>query len=213
MPRISRSQANARAVVQPQSAALRLALRHLQSFAPPNPLHPFMADRPARCLQECRHPAVAVAPVLFGQRDDVVRQRLFVICPTRHFALHRQSGPNARHFRRSDTSQHLPHMVDAPSAACGAKKFSRAASCRSACPASGPRSHVSAAGSPSPVSSFAATIRLQAAIFLAPSIVGLLANRDAPSRFGGRAALAQHDLHFAQLANDFLGLVLLRRHS
>ena len=39
MPRILRSQPDARTVVQPQPPAFRLLLRNLQSFAPPDPLH------------------------------------------------------------------------------------------------------------------------------------------------------------------------------
>src|SRR5687768_14492080 len=52
----------------------------------------------------------------------------------------------------------------------------------------------------------ASLIRLQAAILLAPTVVGLLADRDPPARLGGRAALAQHDLHLTQLADDLLRL-------
>ncbi len=42
MPRILRSQPNTRAIVQPQPTAFWLTLGHLQPFAPPDPLHPFV---------------------------------------------------------------------------------------------------------------------------------------------------------------------------
>src|SRR3546814_1569390 len=59
----------------------------------------------------------------------------------------------------------------------------------------------------------ASLIRLQTTILLAPAIIGLLADRDPPAGLGGRAALAQHNLHLTQLPDDLLGLVLPRRHS
>ena len=87
MTRIFRAQSDARAVVQPQPAALWLALRDLEPFAPPDPLDPFMVHRPARMAEQGRHPAIAVSTILFCQRDNVFRQRLFVIRPARHLTL------------------------------------------------------------------------------------------------------------------------------
>jgi hypothetical protein len=55
-------------------------------------------------------------------------------------------------------------------------------------------------------------IDLQAAIFLAPPVIGLLGDTDPPTPLGGRPALAQHDLDLTQLPDDLLGFVLLRRH-
>lgn len=107
-----------------------LTLGHLQPFAPPDPLHPFVVHRPAGRMQQCRHPAIAVAPVLPGQRDDVVRQRLLVICPTRHFALCRPMLAEHAAYPPLGHIQHRPHLVDAASAPCGAQKFPFAASCR-----------------------------------------------------------------------------------
>ena len=38
-------------------------------------------------------------------------------------------------------------------------------------------------------------VDFEAAVLLAPAVVGLLADRDAPTGLGGRAALTQHDLN------------------
>src|SRR5690606_11267323 len=56
-------------------------------------------------------------------------------------------------------------------------------------------------------------IGLQAAIFLAPPIIGLLADRDPTARLGGRGALRQHNLRFTQLADNLFRAMLLARHS
>ena len=56
-------------------------------------------------------------------------------------------------------------------------------------------------------------VRLQTAIFFPPPIVGLLADRDPPTRFRSRCPLRQNDLRLTQLANNLLRLVLLRWHS
>jgi hypothetical protein len=71
-------------------------------------------------MQQRGHPTIAVAPVLLCQREDVVGKRLFVICPTRHFALRRPML--AKHAAHPSLGyvQHLPHLIDAPPAPCGA---------------------------------------------------------------------------------------------
>src|SRR3546814_8638232 len=56
-------------------------------------------------------------------------------------------------------------------------------------------------------------IGLQAAIFFAPPIVGLLADRDPPTRFRRRRPLRKHDLCFTQLADNLFRAMLLARHS
>lgn len=61
MPWILRPQANARSVVEPQASPFGLALRHLESFAPPDPLNPLMVYRPSCIAQQRRHPAVIFA--------------------------------------------------------------------------------------------------------------------------------------------------------
>src|SRR5262249_34178479 len=67
-----------RAVVEPQPPARPLLLRHLQPFPPPDPLHPVLAHLEPGLVQQRRHPAVAVAPIVTGQRDDRRGQRIVV---------------------------------------------------------------------------------------------------------------------------------------
>src|SRR3546814_8362123 len=87
-----------------------------------------MVHRPTRRMQQRRHPAIAVAPVLLGQGDDVLGERLLVICPARHLALRRPVLPeHAAHPPLGDV-QHLFHLVDAAPPPCGAQKFPRARS-------------------------------------------------------------------------------------
>jgi hypothetical protein len=91
---------------------------------------PFMIHRPPGVSQQGRHPAIAVATILLRQRDDVFRQRLFVICPARHLALRRSmlaqhsADPSLGHQKLS------LHMIDTASSPRRAPKFSRSASCK-----------------------------------------------------------------------------------
>ena len=131
VPRILRPQPDAGAVVQPQPAALRLALRHLQAFTPPDPLDPLVVHPPARRMQHRGHPAVTVAPVLLGQRDDVAGQRLLVIRPARATQALRRPvlAKHAAHASLGHRELSL-QLVDAALTPRGAWKFPRAASCR-----------------------------------------------------------------------------------
>jgi len=95
-----------------------------------------------------------------------------------------------------------------PQPPCGVQKFPVQPPARSACRASGRRSHSAVARSPSPDPHLPRLICLHAAIFLAPAVIRLLADRDASACLGSGAALAQHDLNLMQLPDDLLGLVL-----
>jgi hypothetical protein len=72
------SEPDAGAVVQPEPSFLLLLLWNLQPFTSPDALDPFVVHVPARVVQQARHHAVAIAPVLVGQLDDVVGQTLFI---------------------------------------------------------------------------------------------------------------------------------------
>src|ERR1019366_10228896 len=83
------AQAHARAVVQPQAAALWLFLRDFQPLPSPDPLDPLGVPRPAGTAQQGCDPPVAVAAIGLGQLDDVGGQRRFVIAPPGGLALGR----------------------------------------------------------------------------------------------------------------------------
>ena len=56
-------------------------------------------------------------------------------------------------------------------------------------------------------------IGLQTAILLAPTVIGLLADRQPPARIRCRPALRQHNLGLTQLADNLLRRVFLEWHS
>ena len=130
VPGIFRPQADTGSVVEPQASALWLARRNLQSLASPDTLDPFMVYRPPRMAQQGRHPAIAVATILLCQCDDALRQRLFVIRPTRHFTLRRSMLAEHAADPPLGYRQLTPDVVDTSPAARGAQKFPFAASCR-----------------------------------------------------------------------------------
>lgn len=74
-----RSQAHARAVVQPQPAPRLLLLRNLQPFTAPDPLHPILAHIPAGLAQKDRNAAVSISTILVSQRNDGPGQRVFIV--------------------------------------------------------------------------------------------------------------------------------------
>jgi hypothetical protein len=75
MVRVLRPQPDARAVVEPEPALLRLLPRHFQPLPPPDPLHPLAVHPPAGLAQQRGDPAVAVAAVAPRQLDDVLRPK------------------------------------------------------------------------------------------------------------------------------------------
>ena len=70
---IFRSQPDARTVVQPEPASLRLPGRHLETLLTPDPLDALQVDQPARLLQQRRDPAVSIAAIPGGELNDVGR--------------------------------------------------------------------------------------------------------------------------------------------
>ena len=83
------SQTDTGAAGQPQPSPLGLLGGHLQPLAPPDALHPLGVHQPACLPQEGGDLAVAVAPVLARQRDDVGREPLLVVSPPQRPALRR----------------------------------------------------------------------------------------------------------------------------
>ena len=80
-------EADAGAVVQPQTAPLRLPWGNLQPLAPPDPFDPLVVDEPSSPAQQLGDLAIAIAAVLAGQFDDVGGQPLFVLTALRDLTL------------------------------------------------------------------------------------------------------------------------------
>ena len=111
-----RSQADARAVRQPQATAFGLLLGDLQALAPPNPLHPLVVDQPACVTQQSCDLAVAIAAILSGKLDDVGRQPLLVIAALRHLALRRAMLTERRTGATLGDAKLTTNMLDAGTA-------------------------------------------------------------------------------------------------
>ena len=155
----------------------RLTLQDLEPLAPPDPLDPFMVHGPPGVAQQSRQPAIAVATILLRPCDNVIAQRLLIVRPARHLgslidAAPAPADPSLGYRKLSS------HMIDTAPSRRGVQMFPRAASCRSACPTSGPGSPGGAEDSPSPGPSSA--------------IPGRFSDRHLPCASGNRF-LADHD--------------------
>ena len=84
---IFRPQPDARSVIEPEPASLRLLLRNLQPLPPPDPLDPFDVHHPAGIPQHGCDPPIAITAVLGGERDDAGGQGRFIIRDRRNLAL------------------------------------------------------------------------------------------------------------------------------
>jgi hypothetical protein len=71
-----------RPIVEPETSAFGLFLRNLQPLLAPDAFHPLMIDPPALSFEQCRNPAIAVAPISFGKFDDFFSESLFSLCPS-----------------------------------------------------------------------------------------------------------------------------------
>ena len=121
---------DARSVIQPEPASLRLFLGNLQPLPPPDPLDTLGIHRPTLGPQHRRDPAIAIAAIPGGEPDDVGGQRLLICSAFRRLALGRTmlaQNPAGKALRDGE----LHHdMVDAAATAGRAQKFPEAASFR-----------------------------------------------------------------------------------
>ena len=105
------------AIVEPQAAPLRLLGRHLEPLASPDPLAPLGVHNPARIAQQGRDPAITIATILSGQRDDVGHEQVFVISAPR-----RRTVLSERHAHAALEHGQMPsHMLDADAPTRGAQ--------------------------------------------------------------------------------------------
>ena len=114
------TQPDAGAVIEPETASLRLFLGHLQPLAPPQALDPLVVDLPAGVAQQGRDPPVTVAAVLAGQFDHVRDQAVFVVAPARDAALGRAMLPQHPASAAFRDPEPVADMIDALAPARGA---------------------------------------------------------------------------------------------
>jgi hypothetical protein len=125
------AQADARSVSDPEAALPGLFGGNRQPFAPPGPLDPLVVDDPGGlAAQQLGDLAVAVAPVLAHQLDDVGGELRLIVTAERDPAL---GGAMLTEHPADSTLGDLKlraHVVDAGAAARRAQKFPLAASAR-----------------------------------------------------------------------------------
>ena len=125
-----RPQPDARAVIEPEPASLRLLLRNLQPLQPPDPLDAFDVHHPPSVPQQGCDPSIAITAVLVGERDDVGGQSRFIIRHRWYLAL------CGSMLAKNPTRKALGYamlgndMIHAGTAAGGAYQFPEAASLR-----------------------------------------------------------------------------------
>ena len=87
MVRTFRPQSDARAIIEPEPASLRLLLRNLQPLTSPDPFDTFDVHHPACAVQHHRDAAIPVAAILDSARNDVYDQGRLSIRSIRNLAL------------------------------------------------------------------------------------------------------------------------------
>ena len=107
-----------------------MLLRHLQPLPSPYPLDTLHIHGPTSITQHGRDPAIAVAPILGRERDDVRGQQFFISPTVRHLPLGRAMLAEHTAGEPFRDAELLPDVIDAPTAAGGAQKFPEAASRR-----------------------------------------------------------------------------------
>ena len=104
---IQRPKPDAGSIIEPKPASLWLLLRHLQPLAAPDALNPILANLNAACVQQGRHPAIAVTAILRGKEDDIPRQLIFIGLERGNIALCSRGCPTIRQASRSVKSVEL----------------------------------------------------------------------------------------------------------
>ena len=75
------SQPDTRPIVEPKTSSFGLLLGNFQPLLTPDAFHPLMVDLPTLSSEQCRNPAIAVAPIPFGKLDNCFSESLFGLCP------------------------------------------------------------------------------------------------------------------------------------
>jgi len=89
MVAMGRPEPDTRSIVEPQTSSFGLLLRNLQPLLTPDTFHPFMVNLPTLSLEQCRNPAIAVAPIGFGKLNNFFPEPLFCPCPSGYQPLSR----------------------------------------------------------------------------------------------------------------------------
>ena len=113
-------EADAGALAQPETTALRLPGGHLKPLASPDPLDPLVVDEPAGPAQQRGDLAIAIAAILAGQLDGIGCQPLFIVTAPRDLTLRRAMLAERRTSAALGDGQLPSNMLDAGAATRGA---------------------------------------------------------------------------------------------
>jgi hypothetical protein len=94
---------------------------HFQPLASPDPLDPLVVDQPAGSAQQCGNLAIAVAAILSGQLDDVLRQPGVIVAAMRDLALRRAVLAERRTSSALGNRERFSNMLNAGTATRGAQ--------------------------------------------------------------------------------------------
>jgi hypothetical protein len=104
-----------------KTPAFGLSARNFEPLTRPDSLDPLGIDEPARLTQQRCNLAIAIAPVLASQLDDVGGQPLFVIPAPRRLALCRAMLSKRRTGAAFGDGEFPSDMLDAGAPARGAQ--------------------------------------------------------------------------------------------
>lgn len=116
-------QTDARPAVEPEPRVLRLLLRNPEPLPPPYPLDVLHVHRPIGLARTGSDPAISVAPVLRGEREDVGGQRVFIGAPLRDLSLGRAMLPEHATGEPFRDPELLPDILDVSTAAGGLRSL------------------------------------------------------------------------------------------
>ncbi len=117
---VLRPQAQARAIVEPQSSPFDLLLGNLQTLLPPDALQTLPVHLPPASPKEIQDAGDAIAPVVAGELDDQGPQGRFVLANALGVALGGAGLP------KHPTGSTLGHPVPRAGHRNGASAFARA---------------------------------------------------------------------------------------
>ncbi len=104
--------------------------RHLQTFFPPDPLHPLGVDPPTVRPEQGRDPAMAIAAIRTLTCDDRFPERLFVVANALAITLGGSRLVQNPTGATLGNTKDFPHMNDTPAPLLRAQYFPLTASSR-----------------------------------------------------------------------------------
>lgn len=125
-----RAKPNPGTVIQPQSAASGLLLRHLHALRLPDSLHPLVIHQHPFVPDQARDPRRPVSTVCRRQLDDPLRQPVLILTNQRKITLRRTGLTQYRARPPLGNTQMVHHVLDRLALPLRAQKFGRAASRR-----------------------------------------------------------------------------------